>query len=119
MILPAVFRSVYDTLEQSRAVDYAGLFNDADGDASNEKNDINPATGKVRWRTRITVSLLASLITLSYTISGAWRVFQKFVGAGASNFNMEKSLEVAADEVMRNEKKICDTFVVDKNADFE
>uniref|UniRef100_A0A7S2L6W7 Uncharacterized protein n=1 Tax=Leptocylindrus danicus TaxID=163516 RepID=A0A7S2L6W7_9STRA len=111
VILPAVFRSVYDKLEQSKAVDYAGVFEE--DNAAEITNDINPVTGKVRWRTRITVSALASMITLSYMISGAWHVLKKFaLTLKEKTFNVEQSLEVAADEMMRNEKKICTQFVV-------
>lgn len=98
VILPAIFRNVYDKLENSVAVDFL--------DEDKKGMDIDPETGKVRLRTRVVVSLLASVVTASYMISGATRVLSRFYKTINSTSDVERSFEAAADEVMRNEKTI-------------
>lgn len=111
VILPAVFRKVYQTLE--RAVDSAPFDN---GDVpstsvsrksdNDENDDINPETGKVRWRTRVTVSILASIVTASYVVGGAIRVASRFTRNLLSTSNVSESLQAAAEEQEENETKI-------------
>lgn len=113
VILPAVFRSVYERLE--RAVE-AAPFDDgssstaskttASGAAAVVDDDINPATGKVRWRTRITVSVLASIVTASYVVGGAARVAARFVSSLAQTSSVPESFQAAAREQEGNEGKI-------------
>jgi hypothetical protein len=83
VILPAVFREVYRQLESSDLV--IDAYNDDDDDddvsisgvvgvgGSNEVEESKP----LRWRTRITISILSSILTLSYVVSGALRVLGK------------------------------------------
>ena len=99
VILPAIFRNVYDKLENSVGVDFL----DEDKDS---KMDIDPQTGKLRFRTRVVVSLLASVVTVSYMISGASKVVTRFYKTITSTSDVEKSFEAAADEVIKNEKTI-------------
>lgn len=55
-------------------------YNDDDDDVvgggvggSNQVEETKP----LRWRTRITISILSSILTLSYVVSGALRVLGK------------------------------------------
>lgn len=98
VILPAVFREVYDKMQT--AVDRP--FND------NEKigDEVNPETGKVRKRFRITVSILTALVTLSYVISGAFVVLGTFLKTITKTSSVEASFEAAADEMLVNEEKV-------------
>jgi hypothetical protein len=71
VILPAVFKEVFRQLEESNvAVD---AFGDENG------QDLSTASGQrpMRLRTRVTISVLSSILTLSYVISGAFRVLGK------------------------------------------
>jgi len=97
VILPAVFREVYSKMEGS----VEDPFDDNELDV-----DINPETGKVRTRTRITTSFLSGIITFSYVLTGALSVISRFVRTTLSTSSVEKSFEAAADEVMMNEGKI-------------
>ena len=69
VLLPAVFKEVYTKMEtlDSPFVDEPG------------ETDVNPETGKLRWRTRITVSILAAMVTLTYMVGGMANVLAKFV----------------------------------------
>jgi hypothetical protein len=80
VILPAVFREVYRKLEKS------GLVVDVYGDEEIEEKEyaVNSNAGgnmqprqlrePMRLRTRITISMLSGMLTLSYVVSGALRV---------------------------------------------
>lgn len=66
---------------------------------SNEVEESKP----LRWRTRITISILSSILTLSYVVSGALRVLGKFIKTFTNTTSFESSLEAAADEMVKNE----------------
>lgn len=87
VILPAVFREVFRQLEESNLV--VDAFDDDsndDGDSNNNgerefKVNSNSAGGDLvsqqqpmRLRTRVTITVLSSVLTLSYVVSGALRV---------------------------------------------
>ena len=40
-------------------------------------NEVEENNKPMRWRTRITISILSSILTLSYVVSGALRVLGK------------------------------------------
>lgn len=84
VILPAVFTEVRRKLrlamEQPVAEEDLAV-----------ADDINPKTGKVRLRTSIVVTILASIVTVKYIVSGLFRVVGKLV--------MRGSFSAAADEV--------------------
>lgn len=99
VVLPAVFGEVYKKLE-------AAVESPFDPNVDPSDQDVDPITGKLRSRSRFVVSLLASMVTASYVVSGAFRVFMKFVRSIIATSSVEKSFEAAADEVMVNEKQI-------------
>lgn len=76
VILPAVFREVYRKLEESDLV--VDVYGDDEFDngkeyavnANAEKKQKEP----IRLRTRITISVLSAMLTLSYVVSGFLRV---------------------------------------------
>jgi len=109
VILPAVFREVYRKLET--AVDDRPFLDDDDdkndgGGSIVADDDINPATGKVRWRTRVTVSVLASIVTVSYVLGGAIRVLSRLFTSLIQTSNVSGSFAAAAMEQEANESKI-------------
>lgn len=99
VVLPAVFGEVYKKLETAVESPFDPSIDPSD-------QDVDPVTGKLRSRSRFVVSLLASMVTASYVVSGAFRVLMKFVRSIIATSSVEKSFEAAADEVMVNEKQI-------------
>jgi hypothetical protein len=111
VIMPAVFREVYRKMES--AVDFRYLDDDEDvsnagasGRGAGGPLDVNPTTGKVRWRTRITVSVLAGFVTLSYVVGGLARVVMKFVRTMLQTSSLSDSFSMAAEEVEGNESRL-------------
>lgn len=103
VVLPAVFREVYQKM--SKVVDMP--FDDVVRENSGgDAQDINPETGKVRWRTRVIVSFLSAIVTTSYVIGGAGRVLTKFVRTITQTSSVSDSFAAAADEQESNEVKI-------------
>lgn len=105
VLLPAVFREVYAKMEllDSPFVDEPGT------------QDVNPETGKVRWRTRITVSVLTAVVTLTYVVGGLANVLAKFVKSLTQTSSPTSSFEAAADETAKYEEKIAKMTKKDVN----
>jgi hypothetical protein len=99
VILPAVFREVYKTMEKTVESPFSDLEEPVD-------LDVNPKTGKLRLRTAVTVSILAGIVTLSYTITGAFRVLASFVRTISKTSSPSLSFLAAANEMETNESKI-------------
>ncbi len=76
MILPAVFREVYRQLEESDLVMDAYGDEEVDDFGSREVGEKKP----LKLRTRITTSILSSILTMSYVVSGGIRVLGKCIG---------------------------------------
>lgn len=93
VILPAVFREVYRKLEN--AVDNPFTEDSiADGSPNSEKRSL---------RTRVTVSVVAGIVTVSYFINGVWRVALKFIRTVIKTSSPSSSFSAAADEMQENE----------------
>lgn len=110
VILPAVFREVYRQLEESNLD--MDVFDDGEEEEEKEyavNADAEPQQQKwhpVKTRTRITISVLSGMLTLSYVISGALRVLGKFITTFTNTASVESSFEAAAHEVAVNEDKL-------------
>lgn len=98
VLLPAVFKQSYAKLEQA----VESPFHD-DDDAADVSD---PKTGRVRVRTAVTVSLLATIVTASYMLSGAVRVVGSGLKSLTKTTSATKSFEAAADQMETNESKI-------------
>jgi hypothetical protein len=98
VLLPAVFRQVYARLEN--AMDY-----ELDEDDQIIATSSSSST-KAKWRTKITVSLLAGIVTASYVVGGMLRVFGKFLRTMTQTSSVKGSFEAAADQVEQNETRI-------------
>ena len=78
VILPAVFKEVYRQLGESNLV--VDVYGDDDDDIEKEyavnSNAVEqqPQQESLRLRTRITISILSAVLTLSYVVGGALRV---------------------------------------------
>jgi len=128
VLLPEVFRQVYDKLETAMDEYNSSLDGDDDGNGSSsssndgaldmivvngeavvatDNQDGGATQQKARWRTRITVSILATVVTASYVLGGATRVAGKFFKTiTRSETSLQGSFEAAVDEVEKNEDRI-------------
>ena len=111
VILPAVFKEVYRKLEDS------DLVVDVYGDDEEDEKEyaVNANAGEkqqppTRLKTRITISFLSAMLTLSYVVSGLLRVLGKFIKTYTNTTSVESSLEAAAEEVAVNEDKLRSTL---------
>lgn len=111
VILPAVFKEVYRQLGESNLV--VDVYGDDDDDDSEKEYAVNsnaveqqPQQESLRLRTRITISILSAVLTLSYVVGGVLRILGSFIKTFTNTTSVEKSLEAAADEVAANEDKL-------------
>jgi hypothetical protein len=95
VLLPAVFRQVYARLEN--AIDY---------ELDEDDRIVATSSSPAKWRTKITVSLLAGIVTASYVVGGMLRVFGKFLRTMTQTSSVKGSFEAAADQVEQNETRI-------------
>lgn len=120
MILPAVFRETYAKMETTVNFKILDDDDDDDDDAQEDADgvimttgisnrnalDVNPSTGKVRWRTKLTVSVLAGFVTLTYVIGGLARVLMKFMKTILKTSSLSGGFSAAAAEVEGNEGRL-------------
>jgi hypothetical protein len=85
VILPAVFQEVRRKLQTAMPEEAV-------------EDDVDPTTGKVRLRTSLTISFLASIVTAKYMVMGVFRVLGKFIRG--------RSFAAAADEVTNVENEM-------------
>mmetsp|Transcript_35637 Transcript_35637/g.39419 ORF Transcript_35637/g.39419 Transcript_35637/m.39419 type:complete len:225 (-) Transcript_35637:122-796(-) len=97
VLLPAVFREVYNKLNKAIDSPFA--------DDPSSYQDLNPETGSPRFRTRVVVTLLSSIVTFSYMLNGAIRVMKKFIKTMTKTRSAFSSIEAAADKFEDNENK--------------
>mmetsp|Transcript_31950 Transcript_31950/g.46555 ORF Transcript_31950/g.46555 Transcript_31950/m.46555 type:complete len:261 (-) Transcript_31950:626-1408(-) len=98
VILPAVFQEV-----NRKMTDVIDAPFDED-EVDNNNSLVEPK--KPKKRTRITVSILAVLVTASYVVTGASRAFIKFCKTILTSSSVTSSLEAAVDEMIINEEKV-------------
>ena len=132
VILPAVFQDVYSKLESTVErnvfdddddIDYSTTSTGVDDYGNgvqamprNNNNNNNAAVGTTintsskKLRTAITVSIMAAVVTASYTLGGAIRVVTQLLRSGTKTKCVPTSLEAAANQVMTNEEKILTKF---------
>lgn len=121
VILPTVVREVYRQLEESDLVldaygdddelrktkdeNLHALTADAERHLSQQKQQ-QQQQQPIRWGTNITISILSTVLTLSYVFSGALRVLGKFIKTFTNTTSVQSSFEAAAEEMVVNEKKL-------------
>lgn len=101
VILPAIFREVYRKMEIAFKSDDP-FSSDSDDSISTDSD----TGGKVRLRTTVTVSVLTGIVTLSYVLTGLYKVLAMFVGTIFRTSSVEPAFEAAVDELLSNEGKI-------------
>ena len=99
VLLPATVRQVYHQMEV--------VMNTGNLDMI-EKDDTDTTTTvkENSWRTKITVSLLTSVVTVSYICGGVLKLISKFIRTMLKTSNVTKSFEAAADEMGNFEGRI-------------
>jgi hypothetical protein len=94
VILPAVFAETFRKLRA--AVD----------DRPFDPDDAGEATATMKLRTRITISILASVVILAYVVGGAIRVFTTLVRSVMGGTTLSQSLQNAIQMYEQNEKSL-------------
>jgi hypothetical protein len=107
VIIPIVFRETFRKLETAVEED---PFGDAEEETSSSSasalNETSSENVTFRWRTRITISALAAVLTASYVLGGAIRVMTKLIRSLFQGSNLVRSFSDAADTQERNEERI-------------
>jgi len=101
VLLPATVRQVYHQMEV--------VMNTGNLDMIEKNDDTTDTTTTVKensWRTKITVSLLTSVVTVSYICGGVLKLISKFIRTMLKTSNVTKSFEAAADEMGNFEGRI-------------
>jgi hypothetical protein len=98
VLLPATVRQVYHQMEVVMNTGNLDMIENDDTDTTTVK--------KNGWRTKITVSLLTSVVTVSYICGGVLKLVSKFVRTMFKTSNVTKSFEAAADEMGNFEGRI-------------
>lgn len=101
VLLPATFRQVYRNMEA--AMNTGNLSLEEIGYTESGKD---VTSGNSKWQTKVTVSILTSVITMSYIVGGVVKMLSKFVRTIAKTSDVPKSFGAAADEVMNYEGRI-------------
>ncbi len=101
VLLPATFKQVYGKMEAAMNAGNLSL-----DDIGFDENGKDAATTTSKWRTKVTVSILTSVITVSYIVGGVLKMASKFVRTIAKTSDVPKSFGAAADEVMNIEGRI-------------
>lgn len=104
VILPAVFRETFRKLQV--AVDDAPFDEEsANADIVFEAQQLQQQP-PMKLRTRVTVSVLAAIVTVSYVVGGALRVAAALIRHVAKKGEVTQSFAAAATEQERNENSI-------------
>jgi hypothetical protein len=113
VILPAVFRETFSRLEA--AMDKSPFDDDDDvsdvnfyATSSGSSSDVTSSKrGKVaQWRTRVTVSVLSSIVIASYVLGGIGRVVVRMLNTIRTGKGVSESFAAAAEEQENNEIKL-------------
>jgi hypothetical protein len=101
ILMPAVFRKVYQKMELAMNANDLTLID------SVETADAPSTTPeRVTWRTKLTVGILASVVTTSYVLGAAFRMAKQFAKTITHSRSVPKSFEAAADELVTYEDKV-------------
>jgi hypothetical protein len=100
-VLPSVGRKVYQRIElMLMSYDDILLLVPQDDPIALASNT------NIRWSTRLTASVLAGFVTLSYTLGGALRVGKQFCSTLLHKSSLPQAFESAAQQVLQNEVRM-------------
>jgi hypothetical protein len=111
VLLPAVFREVYVRMEDAMKSSNMALIEAEENELDVTGRAEDGSSGVVykprqTWRTRLTVSVLAAVVTASYMIGGTVQMATNFIKTLTSSSSVPKSFEAAADGMVDYESKI-------------
>jgi hypothetical protein len=112
VLMPAVFRQVYQKMEAAMNSDNLSLV-----DPTVDSSAATPE--KATWRTKITVSVLATVVTISYVLGGTIKMATRFVKSLTKSKSVPKSFEAAADEMVEYEGRISRIGKINGDDDLE
>jgi len=101
VLLPATFLQVYRKMEA--VMDSGNLSLEEAGYTESGEDAVST---KSKWRTKLTVSILTTVVTASYIVGGVLKMASRFFRTIAKTSDVPKSFEAAADEVMNFEGRI-------------
>jgi hypothetical protein len=103
VLLPAVFQQVYQRMEAAMNSDNLSL----QQVAGSEEGSVGTSDrADATWRTKLTVSVLATVITASYVLGGTLKMAGRFLRTITKTSSVPKSFEAAADEMVDYEGRI-------------
>ena len=115
VILPSVFRNIYKRFETTLDIfdsilrvqdDATATAASAPDQEDDDKDGVSKKSSTKIWTTKLTSGLLAGFLTLSYVGGGALRVGRKFFGKLSKTSSFPQSFEVAASQMIQNEKRL-------------
>jgi len=115
VLLPATFRQVYQKMEAAMNTGNLSL----EEISFPENGNDSVSSSSTTWKTKLTVSLLASVVTISYVFGGILKMASKFIRTIAKTSNVSKSFEAAADEVVNFEGRISRVGKINGEEDIE
>ncbi len=65
-----------------------------------------PSSRSASWKTKATVSVLATVVTFSYFVGGTARIISKFLGTIGKTSSLPESFGAAATEAVDHENRI-------------
>jgi len=99
VLLPITVRQVYKKMNDVMNTENLSMLENNDGATTTVRKSNN-------WRTKLTVSMLTSVVTISYIFGGALEMITKFFQTITKTSNVTKSFEAAADEMVNFEGRI-------------
>lgn len=101
VLLPATFLQVYRKMEV--VMDSGNMSIEEVGYTESGEDTVSSSS---KWKTKLTVSILSMVVTLSYIVGGILKMGAQFFRTIAKTSDVPKSFEAAADEVMNFEGRI-------------
>jgi hypothetical protein len=86
VLMPAVFKRVYAKLETAM-----------EGDMLEEESEKTGPDGKISWKTRLTVTMCAVVVTGSYAVGGCIQIMNTFIRAVLNNKSIPDSFKAVAE----------------------
>ena len=112
VLLPAVFQRVYAKLEIAMMDSELSLLSEDEEKDETALSTTTTTTSTTKWRTKATVSLMATIVTVSYVLGGILRMATSFVKTITKTSSVPKSLEAAAEEMSNQEGRLSQGIIL-------
>jgi len=105
LVLPKVFQGISKKLE--KAVDSPFLVMERQKGATETESFVSTKNSSIeRWNRKVTVSLLAAIVTSTYVVGGFVHILRRFSKVILDSSSVTSSFEAAADETEKNEERL-------------